>query len=137
MFADPTRGFAPVPSKLADQPFVITTKKCPLEFTQKMSTKIHLIRRMFILNLISYTSPNLEIVTDWYIQLAFLYIALWKHDFKYLPTYSIALYTKNKKEDEFLHTCISKYWMKGYEENFHSEKMTFHNLSDLQKVMKH
>ena len=106
MFADPTRGFAPVPSKLADQPFVITTKKCPLEFTQKMSTKIHLIRRMFILNLISYTSPNLEIVTDWYIQLAFLYIALWKHDFKYLPTYSIALYKKNKKGWIFAHLHI-------------------------------
>ena len=101
MFTDPTRGFA-----LADQPIAITTKECPLEFTQKMSTKIHLIRRMFILNLISYTSPNLEIVTDWYIQLAFLYIALWKHDFKYLPTYSIALFKKNKKGWIFAHLHI-------------------------------
>ena len=86
-----------------------------------------------IVNLICYTSPNLEIVTDWYIQLAFLYIALWKHDFKYLPTYSIALCKKNKKGWIFAHNCISKCWMKGYEENSHSEKMTFHNLSDIQK----
>ena len=56
-----------------------------------------ILKVFFIVNLISYTSPNLEIVTDWYIQLAFLYIALWKHDFKYLPTYSIALCKKNKK----------------------------------------
>ena len=33
---------------LADQPFVITTKKCPLEFTQKMSTKIHLKRQILV-----------------------------------------------------------------------------------------
>ena len=59
-----------------------------------------------IVNLICYTSPNLEIVTDWYIQLAFLYIALWKHDFKYLPTYSIALCKKNKKGWIFAHLHI-------------------------------
>ena len=62
--------------------------------------------KFFILNLISHTSPNLEIVTDWYIQLAFLYIALWKHDFKYLPTYSIALCKKNKKGWIFAHLHI-------------------------------
>ena len=63
-------------------------------------------KAFFSQNLISYTSPNLEIVTDWYIQLAFLYIALWKHDFKYLPTYSIALCKKNKKGWIFAHLHI-------------------------------
>ena len=42
MLAEPSRGFATAPPALAVlAPFIITTKKCPLEFTQNMSRKIH------------------------------------------------------------------------------------------------